>query len=190
MSVIHDVASALAYGESLLRGERVRLVPVEEEHLVELARWWQRSDWAVLQQATVLPRPTAAVVEQLRSWSANADPSSVGFAVLDGDTLVGHVTLWGISPVTRVGTYAIVVGPEHVGKGYGTEATRVMLRYAFRELGLRKVELRAWAFNEGALRTYERCGFVREGVRRAVVLHAGRFHDEVLMGILAEELED
>ena len=62
-----------------------------------------------------------------------------------------------------------------------------MLRFAFDELGGHKVELRVWAFNDRAIRAYEKAGFVREGVRRAVAFHGGQFYDEVLMGVLAEE---
>lgn len=66
-------------------------------------------------------------------------------------------------------------------------ATRVMVRYAFEELGLHKIELRVWSYHQRAIRSYAEAGFVLEGVRRAVAFHAGAFHDEVLMGILAEE---
>lgn len=73
------------------------------------------------------------------------------------------------------------------GQGRGTEATQLMVRYGFEELGLHKIELRVWSYNQRAIRSYTKAGFVIEGVRRAVAFHAGVFHDEVLMGILAEE---
>lgn len=184
---IRDGQSARAYGSALMQSGHVRLVPSTEEHFATLAQWWQRPDWAVLQQDVVKPRPHAAIVEQFRQWSSNASTSSVGFSVMVGDTLVGHVTMWGIGPVTRTGTFAIIIGPEHVGLGYGSAATRLMLAYGFEELGLHKVELTVWAYNDSALRAYERCGFVREGVRREAVFHAGAYHDQVLMGILERE---
>lgn len=97
------------------------------------------------------------------------------------------MTLWGGVLPTRVGTYTIAIGPQSVGQGYGLDATRVLLRYGFDELGLHKIELQVWAFNTRAIRAYEKAGFVTEGIRRAVAFHAGAFHDEVLMGILEEE---
>lgn len=178
---------ALAYGAALLTSDRVRLRPATEGDLATLAGWWTRTDWAVLQQQTALPRPTEAVMEMFRGWSKN-EGTGVGLSIerADGD-LIGHATIYGATLPTRVGTYAIILGPEHAGHGYGTEVTRMMLRYAFDELGLNKVELQVWAFNTRAISSYEKAGFVREGVRRARAFHAGKFHDEVLMGVLAQE---
>lgn len=62
-----------------------------------------------------------------------------------------------------------------------------MLRYAFQELGMHKVELRVAAGNSRAVHVYQRLGFRVEGTRRAASFHAGAFHDEHLMGILADE---
>lgn len=62
-----------------------------------------------------------------------------------------------------------------------------MVWYGFAELGLHKIELRVWSYHQRAIRSYTKAGFVLEGVRRAAAFHAGLFHDEVLMGILAEE---
>ncbi|MCD2168501.1 GNAT family N-acetyltransferase [Microbacterium sp. JC 701] len=185
---IHDTDSALAYGSALLHGERVRLRGLTDADLDPLVDWWRRSDSAALQQNSVTVRPEAAVREMFQIWSRNDSPGGAGFSI-DDETgnLIGHATLWGATLPARVATFAIVIGPDAVGRGYGTDATRTMLRYAFDELGVRKVELRVWAFNDRAIRAYEKAGFVREGVRRQVAFHGGRFHDEVLMGVLAEE---
>ncbi|HIY66911.1 MAG TPA: GNAT family N-acetyltransferase [Candidatus Agrococcus pullicola] len=178
---------ALAYGTALLRGDRIRLVQAEETHLQQLAQWWQSPEWATLQQDVVRPQPVSQTVEQFRAWSKNDGPGSAGFAIIAEDELVGHITLWGITPRERIGTLAIIIGPDHVGQGYGPEATNLMIDYGFLELGLNKIELQVWAFNDRAIRAYERSGFVREGVRRAATFHDGRFHDQVLMGMLAQE---
>lgn len=185
---IHDTDSALAYGSALLRGERVRLRALADSDLDPLVEWWRNSDSAVLQQATVAPRPAASLREMFQAWSRNDSPGGAGFSI-DDETgrLIGHATMWGAALPARIATFAIILGPDAVGRGYGTDATRAMLRYAFDEIGVHKVELRAWAFNGRAIRAYEKAGFVREGVRRAVAFHGGRFHDEVLMGVLAEE---
>lgn len=186
-SPLHTSDDALAYGAALLVSDRVRLRPVVEDDLDTLAEWWARTDWAVLQQQTALPRPGEAVKEMFRGWSKN-EGSGVGLSIeLTDGTLIGHATLYGAVLPHRVGTYAIIIGPEHTGQGYGTEVTRMMLRYAFEELGVNKVELQAWAFNTYAISSYEKAGFVREGVLRARAFHAGEFHDQVMMGVLAQE---
>lgn len=121
-------------------------------------------------------------------WSQNDPAGRLGLSVenFDGE-LIGHVTLFGTTLPARIATFAIIIGPDFVGHGYGTDTTRVMLRYAFDELGAHKVELQTWAYNTRALRAYEKAGFVREGVRRAAGFHNGAFHDEVHLGIVLED---
>lgn len=185
MATMDDLAG---YGAGLLSGRLVRLRALTEDDLPELVRWWSDPGWAVLQQGTVRPRPEADVAAMFRSWSANTAPGDAGFSVETfGDELVGHVTLYGGAEPARAATAAIIVGPAHVGRGYGSDALRVLLRYGFHELGLDRVEIRAWAFNERALAAYRRVGFVEEGRRREVLLHDGVRHDEVILSVLRRE---
>ena len=71
--------------------------------------------------------------------------------------------------------------------GYGSEAIRLLLRYGFEVLGLHRIDLRVLADNGRAIRAYEKCGFVREGVERESALVDGRWHSDVLMGLLEQE---
>ncbi len=61
------------------------------------------------------------------------------------------------------------------------------MRFAFEQLGLNRVELEVYAFNPRAVRTYEKAGFRRDGVRRQALYRDGKFHDIYLMGILRED---
>lgn len=104
---------------------------------------------------------------------------------------IGNIGLHRIDWVNRVAKLGIVIGErDYWGRGYGTEAVRTMLRYAFRELGLNRVELEVFAFNARALRCYEKTGFRREGVRRKALFRDGKYHDIILMGILREEFAE
>ncbi len=80
-----------------------------------------------------------------------------------------------------------MIGGQHVAQGLGTDAMRVLLRFAFEELGLNKIELSIWEYNARALRTYEKVGFFIEGTRRAAAFHAGRYWAQIQMGILKSE---
>ena len=129
------------------------------------------------------------MLERFRGWSANTDESAVGFSVVstaDGE-LAGHLTLFGVTPRRRCGTLGVLMGPGHRGRGLGLETVRLALRYAFLEMGLHRVQLSCWAFNDRALRCYRAAGFVEEGRRREVTFHDGRWHDEVLMAVLRSE---
>ncbi|MFG6501922.1 GNAT family N-acetyltransferase [Microbacterium sp. P05] len=180
--------SALRYGATLLRGEQVALRATTDSDIETLTDWRMLPDWAVLQQNMVRPESRPAIREMFTRWSTNDSPAGVGLSIDNADgTFIGHATLWGAALPTRIARFAIVIGPDFIGRGYGTDATRVMLRYAFEELGVHKVELEAWAYNTRAIRAYEKAGFVREGVRRAAAFHRGAFHDSVLMGVVLED---
>ena len=88
----------------------------------------------------------------------------------------------------RTCEFGILIGePGARGKGYGTEATRLMLDYAFTALGLRSAFLRTDAFNLAGQRAYAKAGFKECGRRRERRWLAGRWWDEMLMDCLASE---
>jgi RimJ/RimL family protein N-acetyltransferase len=78
-------------------------------------------------------------------------------------------------------------GPEFFGKGYGTEATKLTLDYAFDVVGLHRVSLEVFDFNPRAQRVYEKCGFVREGLQRQALWWDGEPHDVIAMAVLATD---
>lgn len=78
--------------------------------------------------------------------------------------------------------------PEHRGNGYGTDALRVMLRYAFNELNLNRVGLDVISYNESTIRAHEPVRFTVEGRMRQAVLRDGQAYDRVIMGILRSEM--
>ncbi|WP_307825708.1 GNAT family N-acetyltransferase [Microbispora corallina] len=80
-----------------------------------------------------------------------------------------------------------LVGSRVYGKGYGTEALRLVLAHAFETVGLHRVGLEVYAFNTRALHVYEKIGFVREGIRRDALLWDGHWHDAIAMSVLAPD---
>jgi RimJ/RimL family protein N-acetyltransferase len=110
---------------------------------------------------------------------------ALGIAVKEGDRLIGVAGLHAISPVNRSATFGIIIGDrEFQSKGYGTEATRLMLKYGFEELNLNRIELAVFADHERAVRCYQRAGFVIEGRARQAWFRNGRYHDDLRMAIL------
>lgn len=101
---------------------------------------------------------------------------------------VGTIRLHGISWSDRKARLAVGIFDRRFwSRGYGTEAIRLLLRYAFDDLKLHRVELRVLAINARAIRCYEKCGFVREGLERESALIDGVWHDDVVMSILEQE---
>ncbi|KAI7540827.1 hypothetical protein KC331_g8944 [Hortaea werneckii] len=82
---------------------------------------------------------------------------------------------------------ALDILPEYQRQGYGSEAIRWVLRWAFMSAGMHRIGLAAFEYNPGAAKLYERLGFTREGVMREGIWHEGRFWDEIQFGMLARE---
>ena len=72
-------------------------------------------------------------------------------------------------------------------KGYGSDAMKIILRFAFTELNLRRVTLNVFEYNPRAIRSYEKTGFRHEGRMRNALLRNGKRWDMFYMGILREE---
>ncbi|CAL9331714.1 hypothetical protein SUDANB105_00086 [Streptomyces sp. enrichment culture] len=114
---------------------------------------------------------------------------SVTFSVveLEGDTLVGTATLWGIDNHNRSAHIGLGLRPSCRGKGYGTDVVAVLCHYGFVVRGLQRLQIETLSDNAAMLRSAERNGFVREGVLRSSAWVLGEFLDEVILGLLAED---
>lgn len=101
------------------------------------------------------------------------------------DRAVGSVYVRDIDNTHHKAEYGIFIGEKEArGKGYGTAAAKLMVRYCFEELRLHRLFLRVYAENERAIRSYEKAGFVKEAHLREDVYIDGEYKDIVLMGIL------
>jgi RimJ/RimL family protein N-acetyltransferase len=119
-------------------------------------------------------------------------PESLAMAVHERyrDRLIGSCAFSALDPDNGSALYHITIGEKDAwGRGHGTEATRLMLGHAFGRLGLHRVGLTVFAFNERAIRAYRRCGFTVEGRAREAIWRDGRFWDELSMGILRSDWE-
>ena len=101
----------------------------------------------------------------------------------DTDLPIGSVYVRDIDKTHHKAEYGIFIGESKArGRGIGTAAARLMLRYCYEELELHRVYLRAYADNMAAIRSYEKAGFVQEGLLRDDVCIDGVFKDIIWMG--------
>lgn len=114
--------------------------------------------------------------------------NGTNFAIEADGTCIGQCALFDFNDVARTCSLGITIGDKDCwGRGYGTDAIRLLLDYAFRLRNLRRVFLTVNGNNERAIRAYRRCGFVEEGRLRAHVWSAGQYIGLVYMGILHDE---
>ncbi|MFK0165689.1 GNAT family N-acetyltransferase [Rhizobium sp. NPDC090279] len=100
----------------------------------------------------------------------------------------GEIRLDNVNLQDKRATMAIgISNPALLGKGFGTEAITLLLNHAFGEMGLHRIGIRVLAYNKRAIRAYEKCGFVVEGRERETAYVNGRWHDDIMMGLLDRE---
>src|SRR5207245_2612552 len=103
---------------------------------------------------------------------------------------IGVAGLRDIDFKNRRAEFGISIGDRAAwGQGYGTEATQLIVNYAFGRLNLQRVYLHVLEYNERAVRCYLKVGFRKEGTLRQDHYHDGRYWDSHVMGILRHEWE-
>lgn len=131
-----------------------------------------------------------AIDERWYESYLNGRANSVRCVVVDEqetDSPLALITLAAVDWVSRVCELHIMVAPERQGQGVGTYAVGAMLRHAFLDLGLRRVELSVLAENARARALYAKAGFVEEGVKRSARYKNGSYHDLCIMALLKED---
>jgi len=111
-----------------------------------------------------------------------AKGKAVQYIILSGNSPVGSVYIKDIDYAHRNGEFGIYIGEkDFTGKGLSFSATKEILKIAFEKLKLHRVYLRVFPDNIPAIKTYEKAGFVKEGILRGTVFVGGEFRDMLLM---------
>jgi RimJ/RimL family protein N-acetyltransferase len=180
--------------KNLFHGELVRLTAADAERDAQtMAAWSRDSEYGrMLDSDPALPKSVKSTQDNITRWLETDRPDGLGFVIrtLADDRLIGFVGLNGIRWKDGDAFVGIGIGErEYWGNGYGTDAMRVLLRYAFTELNLHRVSLNVFEYNPRAIRSYEKAGFIVEGRERLVLWRDGRRYDVIGMGILRPEWE-
>lgn len=125
-----------------------------------------------------------------KKWYENHyNDENFRFIIEDGDgNRVGVATLINIDWKNRMAEHGIKIASESCrGKGIGTDAVMAIMRYAFDELGLNRLNSSWFADNLPSKKMYMKCGWKEEGIRRQYVYKHGRFRDLIESGILASD---
>lgn len=173
-----------------IEGELVALGTLQREHVDRWVHWF--NDFAMTSNLAMLPAPMTYDQESAWYERAISDEENPTFAIYERSSWrpIGNCGLIGVNRLHRRAEVGIAIGePDARGRGYGTEAMRLLLDYAFTVLDLRNVMLRVYEYNEAGRRSYDKVGFTEIGRRRESRWHTGRFWDEIYMDILASEFE-
>lgn len=177
-------------GNELLRGDLVYLARPTKQDALVMANWSADVEYSrLLRSGLVYPYPP----EEYEHWFTELEKNQSGypFAIhrIDDSSLIGYMALRGIFWQARHCSLVIGIDPAMRGRGYGSDALRVSLKYAFLEMNLNRVGLEVMSYNQAGIRAYTKVGFKHEGKQRAFGYRDGVYYDLVLMSILRSEWE-
>lgn len=173
---------------AILWGEKAGIRSLRPGDAGALYRYMTDPDVAHLlyeEKLAPVPSPLALAVS---IWFASMNVRPEWAIVDEQQRFIGVIRLWRISERNRSAMLTIFIGERaYWGRGYGSDALRLALREAFGPMDLHRIELHVFDFNQRAIRSYEKVGFVHEGARRQALRRGNGYSDIIMMGITREE---
>ncbi|MCL2508198.1 MAG: GNAT family N-acetyltransferase [Oscillospiraceae bacterium] len=170
-------------------GERLYLSPFDADDTEIIAKWaqWMNdrtvADYYGGYHNLVSLASAKKTLEELKGCR-------FAIALLDGDVLIGHISLHDIDHLCRHAFLGIAIGEEkHRNKGYGAEAIRLVLNFGFNTLNLHNIMLSVQADNHAAIACYKKVGFREAGRRREWIFKDRKYIDNLYMDMLSREFE-
>lgn len=180
-------------GDVIVPGEKVYLGQIRKDLAPVYRRWL--NDLRMSRTLGVLAYHGLPLTdEDEHEWfeSNRTDKDEVAFGIYERGSgrPVGNCGLSEARSSNRSAELGIGIGESDArGKGYGTEATRLLLDYGFTVLGLHHIWLKCVEFNHAGIRVYEKAGFRHAGTLREAWQLGGRQYDVILMDVLASEFQ-
>jgi len=154
-------------------------------NLAAFRRWYSDPEVARLTRYQDGPMRPDEIDRFFAARVVGPDALALAVHIRDSGRLIGSCAFSQLDGDNGSALYHITIGEKDCwGLGYGSEATALMVEHAFGHLRLHRIALSVFAFNERAIRSYLRVGFVVEGRARDAILRGGRYWDEVSMSIL------
>lgn len=179
---------------NLFTGKLTRLVAADPDKAGEQYTKWSR-DSEFMQLFDTDP-PMIRDVKKTQEWfrkeTEKERPGAFGFMIqrLEDERIIGVTGLWDAASAHHNAWISIGIGERDLwGKGYGSDAMNLILRYGFTELNLHRVNLVTFEINPRAIRAYEKIGFVHEGRQRGAMKRYRQRGDLIFMGILRDDWE-
>lgn len=183
------ITSEVFRDQPILSGPRVRLEPLTSRHF---DGFWPMLADPDPEGSRLTGSHQRFTEEEIRQWLATRqdhhDRADWAIVRVEDDMVLGEAVLNELDVHNASVNFRIsLAGPHVFGRGYGTEATQMVVDYALDVARLHRIHLEVYDFNPRAQRVYQKCGFVREGVHRDALHWDGRWHDAISMAILATD---
>jgi len=174
-----------------IRGKHVTLRAIEREDLSLLQRWSNDPDIQYQLGGWHFPSSAVDMEKWLESWQS--DESNRRFAIdTEEHGLVGTANLTNINWKDRNAFHGMLLGHEDTRRqGYGTDTVMAIMRYAFEELGLERLDTSIIEYNEASHRLYVgKCAWKEEGRKKNWYWRKNRFWDKIIVGINRDDYSE
>lgn len=175
-----------------LFGNAIMLREYQAEDISAIRTWVNDESATRYLSTRYWPPQTMVDTQEFLSRMLQSSHNAYNFVIADRESgrYIGQLDMFRVDWQLRVGEIGMVIADAgERGRGIGTEALLLMERFAFRTLGLERLELEVHMQNAAALRCYEKAGFTLEGVKRHAFFTDGQFCDVGMMSILRHEFE-
>lgn len=173
--------------KKFLQGERVYLRPFEKEDYQLIHKALMNPEIRKMtgnQQYLSLP----SIEKAYDNFALDRNRIDLVIALQETNEPIGDLSLLSVDHLNRNASVRIALHEDqYFGKGYGTEALSLILSHGFNTLNLYRIGLNVYDYNARGQKSYEKLGFKKEGVIRGEIFYDGKYHDNILMGVLAEE---
>jgi RimJ/RimL family protein N-acetyltransferase len=165
-----------------IQGERIYLSPINPEDVEKYTKWM--NDPLVTKNLHGHSKYVSLLTEKEYLEKAAKGNYSYAIVLEENDELIGNISLMSVRMVNGTAELGIMIGEEDMrGKGYGTEAIKLLMEYAFDTLNLRNIMLRVVDRNVGGLKSYEKAGFKKFGEWESSFYVDGEYHNIIFMNI-------
>ena len=171
-----------------IHGKKIILRAIEEEDLALIHQW--SNDPEINYNLGGWHFPSSRQDQQKWFQSLSLKNNDQRFAIeTKEDGLIGMANLVDINWKDRNAFHGILLGFKEIrGKGYGVDTIMTINKYAFEELGLKRLDSTIIAYNEASLHVYlTKCGWKKEGVKKDFYFRKNTWGDQVIMGITSED---
>ncbi len=119
---------------------------------------------------------------------SQADRHNFAIETIDGNHFIGGCSINDVDWKNSVATVGIFIGnKDYWGNGYGNDAMKILISFIFNQMNINKIRLICYSFNKRAIKSFEKCGFLIEGILKKEVFKNGCYYDKVAMGIFKED---
>lgn len=171
-------------------GQLVKLRAYKEEDIEKAVEFINDEEVKKLMDSNIpFPMTKWQEEEWVRSRKANTD-FTYDFAIEDLKTgkYIGGCSINECDVKNRTCVVGIMIGDkEYWGKGYGSDALKVLIKFIFEEVNMNKIKLNVFSFNNRAIACYKKVGFKEEGILKKEIYRNGRYHDEIIMAMFKDD---